>query len=122
MTHIHRPRISRAPNRRNSSHFVCHERLQRHFPVAFENPILLLDEPLSHIHPELKLEILKLIKRIKREFDLTTIYVTHNINKGRYIGDELFVFEDGRLKIRRMMKLTRNKNMALASPMISAER
>lgn len=90
--------------------------------MIVENPILLLDEPLSHIHPELKLEILKLIKRIKLEFDLTMIYVTHNINEGRYIGDELFVFENGRLKKRRMTKLMGNRNTALASSMILADR
>jgi ABC-type Fe3+/spermidine/putrescine transport system ATPase subunit len=80
--------------------------------LVVENPILLLDEPLSHIHPELKLEILKLIKRIKREFNLTMIYVTHNIGEGRYIGDELFVFENGKLKKVRMAKSKGNVNTA----------
>jgi ABC-type sugar transport system ATPase subunit len=74
--------------------------------LIVENPILLLDEPLSHIHSELRQEILGLIKRIQFEFGLTMIYVTHNINEGQHIGDELFIFDKGILKKERIDRST----------------
>ena len=66
--------------------------------LVAENPIMLLDEPLSNIHSELKIEILKLIKKLKLKFSLTLVYVTHNINEALFMGDELFVIDQGKLR------------------------
>lgn len=129
---LHKDKISKIMNivglNDNGNSYPAHlsggerQRLAIARALIVENPILLLDEPLSHIHPELKLEILKLIKRIKLEFGPTMIYVTHNINEGQYIGDELFVFENGKLKKGRTAKLKGKKNTVWAASMILADR
>ena len=65
--------------------------------LVVENPILLLDEPLSNIHAELRMEIMILLKQLRASFGLTMIYVTHNMDEARYMGDNLFLFENGAL-------------------------
>lgn len=67
--------------------------------LVLEDPILLLDEPLSHIHPKLKKDILNLIKELKSELNLTVLYVTHHLNEALFIGDKLFFIDEGKLII-----------------------
>ena len=66
--------------------------------LAVPRPILLLDEPLAHVHAELKTDILNLIKTLKADTNLTMIYVTHHIEETEGLGDCFYRLEDGRLK------------------------
>lgn len=63
-----------------------------------ENPILFLDEPVSHLHPVLKKEILHLIKKLKNELELTLVYVTHRADEALFMGEKIFFLDGGVLK------------------------
>lgn len=58
---------------------------------------LLLDEPLSNLDAKLRNEMRLEIRRICKEFDLTTIYVTHDQKEALSIADRMAVFEKGRI-------------------------
>lgn len=58
---------------------------------------LLLDEPLSNLDAKLRNEMRLEIRRICKEFDLTTIYVTHDQKEALSIADRMAVFENGRI-------------------------
>ena len=58
---------------------------------------LLLDEPLSNLDAKLRLEMRTEIRRICKEFKLTTIYVTHDQKEALSIADRMAVLKDGDL-------------------------
>lgn len=58
---------------------------------------LLLDEPLSNLDAKLRLEMRTEIRRICKEFELTTIYVTHDQKEALSIGDRIAVLKDGEI-------------------------
>lgn len=58
---------------------------------------LLLDEPLSNLDAKLRNEMRLEIRRICKEFGLTTIYVTHDQKEALSIADRMAVFDKGRI-------------------------
>ncbi|MBL4576654.1 MAG: ABC transporter ATP-binding protein [Opitutaceae bacterium] len=56
---------------------------------------LLLDEPLSNLDAQLRLEMRGEIRRICKEFKLTAVYVTHDQKEAFSIADRLAVMEEG---------------------------
>lgn len=56
---------------------------------------LLLDEPLSNLDARLRLEMRSEIRRVCKEFKLTTVYVTHDQKEALSIADRMAVLEDG---------------------------
>src|SRR6202158_3493918 len=58
---------------------------------------LLLDEPLSNLDSKLRLEMRQEIRRICREFQLTSIYVTHDQQEALSIADRIAILNAGKL-------------------------
>jgi len=58
---------------------------------------LLLDEPLINLDPDLKDTLIPLIRETIRTRGAATVYVTHDREEARLIGDLFFVLENGTL-------------------------
>ncbi len=58
---------------------------------------LLLDEPLSNLDAKLRLEMRTEIRRVCKEFKLTTVYVTHDQKEALSIADRMAVLDGGRI-------------------------
>jgi iron(III) transport system ATP-binding protein len=58
---------------------------------------LLLDEPLSNLDSKLRLEMRQEIRRICREFHLTSVYVTHDQQEALSIADRIAILNAGKL-------------------------
>jgi len=58
---------------------------------------LLLDEPLSNLDARLRLEMRAEIRRIAKEFQLTTVYVTHDQKEALSIADRIALLDGGRV-------------------------
>jgi iron(III) transport system ATP-binding protein len=58
---------------------------------------LLLDEPLSNLDSKLRLEMRQEIRRICREFQLTSVYVTHDQQEALSIADRIAILQAGKL-------------------------
>lgn len=58
---------------------------------------LLLDEPLTHLQPELKLRLLAGIRDQAAARDVTLVYVTHDLEEGRRLGGRTLEMVGGRL-------------------------
>jgi iron(III) transport system ATP-binding protein len=56
---------------------------------------LLLDEPLSNLDAKLRLEMRMEIRRVCKEFNLTTVYVTHDQKEALSISDRMAIMEAG---------------------------
>ena len=62
------------------------------------DPVLLLaDEPISMLDVSIRMGILNLMERLKRERGLAYLYITHDLASARYIGDRTHVMYAGRM-------------------------
>jgi len=59
--------------------------------------IFLLDEPMSDLDAKLKIEMRAELKELHREFQTTTLYVTHDQEEAMTLSDEVVVINDGRI-------------------------
>ena len=57
--------------------------------LAAEPELLLLDEPFSALDEELREDMRKLLKKLHREFKMTTIMVTHDKNEAKRLSDRV---------------------------------
>ena len=57
--------------------------------------VLLLDEPLSNLDARLRLQTREEIKRIQRETNITTVFVTHDQEEAMSISDQIVVMKLG---------------------------
>jgi ABC-type Fe3+/spermidine/putrescine transport system ATPase subunit len=65
--------------------------------LVLEPKILLMDEPLSGLDVKLKRKILEHIKDLKKNFDVTLIYVTHDHREAFTIADQIIVLNEGKV-------------------------
>lgn len=56
---------------------------------------LLLDEPLINLDPDLKDSLIPLIREMIRASGAATVYVTHDREEARRVGDLFFILENG---------------------------
>jgi len=59
--------------------------------------LLLLDEPMSSVDSQFRLQLRAEIKRVARELDLTMIFVTHDRSEGLFMADRVGMLFRGRL-------------------------
>lgn len=62
------------------------------------NPsFLVMDEPVSLLDATVRTQILNLIMKLKKEFDLTYLFITHDMALARYISDRIMVMYQGKI-------------------------
>ncbi len=59
--------------------------------------VLLLDEPLSALDAASRERLALLIKRIQKKYSVTMLYVTHDHNEARFMGDQVMVLDAGKV-------------------------
>lgn len=63
--------------------------------LAYDPPVLLMDEPLSALDKKLREEIQYEIRRIHQETGVTILYVTHDQEEALRLSDRIAVFSKG---------------------------
>lgn len=63
--------------------------------IILEPKILLFDEPLSALDRKIRKNLQIQIKRIQRELDITSVFVTHDQEEAMIISDEVYVMNNG---------------------------
>ena len=63
--------------------------------LAYDPPVLLMDEPLSALDKKLREEIQFEIRRIHQETGVTILYVTHDQEEALRLSDRIAVFSQG---------------------------
>ncbi len=65
--------------------------------VALRPAILLMDEPLSNLDAKLRTEMRAGLKRLHRDLNATTVYVTHDQIEALTLSDRIIVMDKGRI-------------------------
>lgn len=60
--------------------------------------VLLLDEPLSGVDAELRARVLEYLVRVRDEFPVPMIYVTHDLDEAGVICEAMVTIEEGRIQ------------------------
>ena len=65
--------------------------------IALRPSILLMDEPLSNLDAKLRTEMRASLKRLHRDLDATTVYVTHDQIEALTLSDRVIIMNEGRI-------------------------
>lgn len=65
--------------------------------LASGSRMMLLDEPLSSLHVNLRREIWYLLKKIQKEHKITLLMVTHDLDEALFLGNTISILNEGRL-------------------------
>ena len=97
---LHKVGLSLAEVRGRYPHEMSGGQLQR---VAIaralvSNPSLIVaDEPVSMIDASLRMTVINLFKKLRDEFGVSIIYITHDLATAYYISDRLIIMQKGRV-------------------------
>ncbi|MBV8754817.1 MAG: ABC transporter ATP-binding protein [Hyphomicrobiales bacterium] len=66
--------------------------------IAFETKVVLLDEPLSNLDAQLRLQMRGELADLRRRIGFTAIYVTHDQEEAFSLSDRIMVMRSGRIE------------------------
>src|SRR5512143_749948 len=65
--------------------------------MILEPKLIVADEPVSMLYASVRVEILKLLRRLQTTHHLSFIYITHDLSTVRYFSERIFVMYAGKL-------------------------
>jgi nickel transport system ATP-binding protein len=77
--------------------------------IATEPKCILLDEAISSLDVSVQVQILELLKELKEIYNMSYIFITHDIQAAVYICERIIIFKDG--KIEETVKTSDLKNV-----------
>jgi peptide/nickel transport system ATP-binding protein len=65
--------------------------------IVTQPEFIVADEPVSMLDASIRAEILQLLKDLIKKYDLTYLYITHDLASARYIGDRIAIMYLGKI-------------------------
>ncbi|MBN8253278.1 ABC transporter ATP-binding protein [Priestia flexa] len=66
--------------------------------IATKPKYLLLDEAVSSLDISVQLQILTLLKELRSAYDMSYIFITHDLQAATYLCDRLMIFKEGQVE------------------------
>ena len=66
--------------------------------IIAEKPVCLMDEPLSNLDAQLRLEMRREIRGLQQKLGITMVYVTHDQTEAMTMADQVILLRDGRIE------------------------
>lgn len=66
--------------------------------LVLEPAVLLLDEPLSALDPQLRMQMRSELKRLQRQVGITFVFITHDQEEALSLSDRIAVMNGGRIE------------------------
>jgi NitT/TauT family transport system ATP-binding protein len=71
--------------------------------LAYQPKVLLMDEPFASVDAQTRAELEDLVLRVRREFNVTVLLVTHDIDEAVYMGDRVVVLSSRPSRVKRIL-------------------
>ena len=65
--------------------------------LALKPKILIADEPVSMLDVSIRAEMLELMEELKKKYEITFIYITHDLATAKYFGDTIAILYLGQI-------------------------
>jgi len=66
--------------------------------ISFWPQVLLLDEPLNALDEQTHGRLCELLRKLQRQYSITTLHVTHSRLEAKVLADQLFILADGTVR------------------------
>ena len=81
--------------------------------LAYQPSILLMDEPFASVDAQTRGDLEDLVLRVREEFDVTILFVTHDIDESVYLSDRIVVLTPSPAEVK---EIARRRPAAPARP------
>jgi len=65
--------------------------------MILEPKLLVADEPVSMLDASVRVEILRLLRKLQEQYNLSVMYITHDLSTVRFFSERIFVMYAGKL-------------------------
>ncbi len=65
--------------------------------IVIKPGVLLMDEPLSNLDAKLRVQMRTIIKKLQKDLNITTVYVTHDQEEALAISDRIAIMKSGNI-------------------------
>ncbi|PEZ71460.1 ABC transporter ATP-binding protein [Bacillus sp. AFS017274] len=77
--------------------------------ISTEPKCILLDEAISSLDVSVQIQVLELLKELKNIYNMSYVFITHDIQAAAYICDRVIIFRNG--QIEEVIKIEQLKNV-----------
>jgi len=74
--------------------------------LAYKPQVLLMDEPFASVDAQTRADLEDLVLKVQDEFDITTLFVTHDIDEAIYLSDRIIVLTHRPCRVRDIVQVT----------------
>jgi NitT/TauT family transport system ATP-binding protein len=71
--------------------------------LAYQPSILLMDEPFASVDAQTRGDLEDLVLRVREEFDVTILFVTHDIDESVYLSDRIVVLTPSPAEVKEVL-------------------
>lgn len=74
--------------------------------IAYNPEILLMDEPFASVDAQTRADLEDLMLQIKRDYGMTIVFVTHDIDESVYLGDRIVVLAPPPTSVKEVLEVS----------------
>jgi NitT/TauT family transport system ATP-binding protein len=73
--------------------------------IAYEPQVLLMDEPFAAVDAQTRADLEDLLRALWRRFDITTLFVTHDIDEAVYLGQRVITLSSSPTRVQHDLEI-----------------